>query len=150
VAPTYPDGRILTRPILKDEFVTIIASEHPAARRAMDMKTFMSLTHVLVSPEGERHGHVDQVLAQRGKRRKLALTLPQMFAAPVVVAGTRMTATIMKRVALASPAGRKLALFPPPVPLPEIVFDLIWHRRTDANPAQQWFRELIASVAAEL
>jgi DNA-binding transcriptional LysR family regulator len=30
VAPTYPDGRILTRPILKDEFVTIVASEHPA------------------------------------------------------------------------------------------------------------------------
>jgi D-erythronate 2-dehydrogenase len=44
VAPTYPDGRILTRPILKDEFVTIVASEHPAARRgSMDMKTYISI-----------------------------------------------------------------------------------------------------------
>ena len=150
VAPSYPDGRILTRPILKDEFVTIVSNRHPAAGRGMDMKTFLSLEHVLVSPEGERHGHVDQALSQRGKKRRLALTLPQMFAAPVIVAGTSMTATIMKRVALSSSAGRKLALFPPPVPLPEIVFDLIWHRRTDSHPAQRWFRESIASVAAKL
>jgi DNA-binding transcriptional LysR family regulator len=150
VAPTHPDSRILTLPILKDEFVTIVANQHPAARRGMDMKTFLSLAHVLVSPEGERHGLVDQELAQRGKRRTLAVTLPQMFAAPVIVAGTRTTATVMKRVALTSAAARKLALYPPPVPLPEMVFDLIWHRRTDSHPAQQWFRELIASVAAGL
>lgn len=151
VAPSYPDGRILTRPILKDDFVTIVASQHPAARRtSMDMKTFLSLMHVLVSPEGERHGHVDEVLAQRGKRRTLALTLPQMFAAPLVVASTRMTATVMRRVALTSSAARKLVIFAPPVPLPDIVFDLIWHRRTDSHPAQKWFRELIAAIAAEL
>src|SRR5262245_59157338 len=52
VPPTHADGRILTRPILRDEFVTIIASKHPAARRGMDMKTYLSLPHVLVSPEG--------------------------------------------------------------------------------------------------
>lgn len=151
VAPTYRDGRILTRPILKDEFVTIVARQHQAAQRgSMDMKTFLSLPHVLVSPEGERHGHVDEVLAQRGKRRTLALTLPQMFAAPLAVASSHMTATVMKRVALTCSAARKLVLLPPPVPLPEIVFDLIWHRRADSHPAQKWFRELIASIATGL
>jgi DNA-binding transcriptional LysR family regulator len=150
VAPTYPDGRILMRPLLKDEFVTIVAKRHPAARTAMELKTFLSLPHVLVSPEGERHGHVDQMLGERGKQRVLAVTLPQMFAAPAIVANTRMTATVMKRVVLTSPAYRKLVLFPPPVRLPEIVFNLIWHRRTDSHPAQQWFRGLIATVAAEL
>jgi DNA-binding transcriptional LysR family regulator len=150
VTPTQPEGRILTRPILRDEFVTIIASRHPAARRGMNMKTYLSLPHVLVSPEGQRHGLVDQALAQQGKERKLALTLPQMFAVPAVVARTNMTATVMKRIALSSPAGRKLALFPPPVTLPEIVFHLIWHRRSDGNPAQRWLRDLIEAVAASL
>jgi DNA-binding transcriptional LysR family regulator len=116
----------------------------------MDMKTFLSLMHVLVSPEGQRHGHVDEALARQGRKRMLALTLPQMFAAPAIVASTRLTATVMKRVALASSAARKLKLFAPPLPLPQITFDLIWHRRTDSHPAQQWFRELIASVATSL
>lgn len=148
VPPTHPEGRILTRPIMRDEFVTIIASEHPAARRGMNIKTYLSLPHALASPEGQRYGVVDQVLAQQGHQRTLALTLPHMFALPAVVARTGMTATIMKRVALNSPAGLKLAFFPPPVALPEIVFHLIWHRRNDSHPAQQWLRGVIESVAS--
>src|SRR5690606_12477227 len=60
VPPTHSDGRILTRSVLRDEFVVIVASDHPAARRAMTMKTYLALAHVLVSPEGERHGLVDR------------------------------------------------------------------------------------------
>lgn len=150
VAPTRMDGRIQSRPILRDEFVTIVARGHPAVRRGMSMKTYLALPHVLVSPEGERHGLVDQALAQQGKRRKLALTLPQMFAVPGIVARTGMTATVMKRVALHAPDGRRLALFPPPLALPGIVFELIWHRRSHAHPAQAWFREFIAAHAASL
>jgi hypothetical protein len=45
-----------------------------------------------------------------------------------------MTATVLKRVALSSPTVKKLALFPPPVALPEIIFHLIWHRRANGNP----------------
>jgi DNA-binding transcriptional LysR family regulator len=150
VPPTHTDKRILTQHILRDEFVTILAKDHPAARRGMSMKTFLELRHVLASPEGDQHGIVDQVLAQQGKKRSLALTLPQMFAVPGLVALTNTTATVMKRVALNSPASRRLALFPPPVPMPEIVFDLIWHHRSDNHPAQIWLREFIAKHAATL
>lgn len=150
VPPTYPEGRILTRPILRDEFVTIIASNHPAARRGMPMKTYLSLPHALASPEGQRHGLVDEALAQQGHQRTLALTLPQMFALPAIVARAGMTATVMKRVVLNSPAAQQLVLFPPPIALPEIVFHLIWHRRSDSHPAQQWLRTLIESVASKL
>lgn len=148
--PTHADGRILTRPVLQDEFVTIIAKDHPAARRGMSTKTYLDLHHILVSPEGELYGLVDQALAQQGKKRKLALTLPQMFATPAIVARTSMTATIMKRVALNASAHHRLALFPPPVTLPEVVFDLIWHRRSNSHPAQSWFREFILEHASSL
>lgn len=150
VPPTHAEARILTRTILRDEFVTIVHRDHPSARRGMSMKTFLSLPHILVSPEGDRHGLVDEALAQLGKRRTLALTLPQMFAVPAVVAQTQMTATVMKRVALHSPARRMLVLFPPPVTLADIPFDLIWHRRSDTHPAQMWLRGLVESVAKSL
>lgn len=150
VPPTHADGRIMTRPVLRDEFVTILANDHPVARRGMSMKTYLELPHILISPEGEMYGIVDQALAQQRKKRKLALTLPQMFAVPDIVARTSMTATVMKRVALNSPAGNRLVLFTPPVTLPEVVFDLIWHRRSDSHPAQEWFREFIAEHAASL
>ena len=150
VPPTQAESRILTRPILRDDFVTIVRRDHPDARRGMSMKTFLSLQHVLASPEGDRHGLVDEALAQLGKRRTLALSLPQMFAVPAVVAQTQMAATVMKRVALHSPARRMLVLFPPPVALPEVQFDLLWHRRSDTHPAQMWLRALMESLAKSL
>jgi len=150
VPPTHADARILMRPVLQDEFVTIVAHGNPAAKRGMNMKNYLELPHVLVSPEGELHGIVDQALAQQGKRRTLALTLPQMFAVPAIVAKTDMTATVLKRVALHAQAGRKLVLFPPPVSLPKVEFDLIWHRRSDSHPAQVWFRKFIGEHAALL
>ena len=150
VPPVHSDRRILTRHILRDEFVTILARTHPAARRGMSMKTYLGLAHVLASPEGDRYGLVDQVLAEQGKKRRLAFTLPQMFAVPGIVARTNTTATVMKRVALGSPASRQLMVFAPPVALPDVVFDLIWHRRSDNHPAQLWLREFIARHAASL
>jgi DNA-binding transcriptional LysR family regulator len=150
VPPTLSDRRILTCPILRDEFVTILARDHPAARRGMNMKAYLALAHVLASPEGDRHGLVDQLLAEQGKKRRIALTLPQMFAVPAVVARTNTTATVMKRVALGSPAGRQLVLFPPPVAVPEVVFHLVWHRRNDNHPAQVWWRDFIVRHAGSL
>ena len=148
VLPTRQDNRISTRPILRDEFVTVVRRDHPAAKHGMTMKVYLSLAHILVSPEGDRHGLVDQALAQSGKRRSLALTLPHMFAAPDVVARTDMTATLMKRVVVHSAARRKLLLFRPPVVLPPIELHLIWHRRNDSHPAQQWLRDRIAAIAS--
>lgn len=150
VPPTNMDARILTRPLLRDEFVTIVSSEHRAAREPMDLQTYLDLQHVLVSPEGELHGLVDRTLAQQGKQRKLALTVPHIFAVPAVIARTHMAATILKRVALHSQTSHQLMLFSPPLALPEIVFHLIWHRRSGNSPAQVWFRECIATHASAL
>lgn len=148
VPPSEEDGRIKTRPLLRDEFVTVLASDHPAATRGMDMATYLELKHVLVSPEGHLYGLVDRALAGQGLKRQLALTLPHMFAVPAVVAATRMTSTILGRVAQHAQGSHALALFAPPVALPEIVFDLMWHRRSDTHPAQAWLRDFIAAQAA--
>lgn len=150
VAPTLADGRILTRPILEDAFVTIVRQGHPQVRQGLDLGAYLALSHILVSPEGERHGLVDQALAQLGQRRHLAVTLPQLFAAPALVARTDMAATLLRRVALLAAEQHQLAVLAPPLALPAIAFHLIWHRRTDAHPAQRWLRGLIEGVARDL
>lgn len=150
VAPGLMDARILTRPLMRDAFVTVVSTDHPAASGPMDLRTYLDLRHVLVSPEGQLHGLVDQTLAQQGKQRKLALTVPQLFAVPAVIARTKMAATILERAAIQAQASHRLVMFPPPLALPDITFHLIWHRRSDSSPAQQWFREFIAEHSAAL
>jgi len=150
VPPTQAENRILTRSVMRDEFITIVRRGHPTVKDGMNMQVFLALRHVLVSPEGDRHGLVDQALAYLGHHRTLGLALPQMFAAPSMVAQTDMVATVMGRVARQSPHWRKLSSFTPPVTLPVIGYDLMWHRRNDAHPAQQWLRDQVAAMAAAI
>ena len=150
VPPTHAEDRIRTRYLMRDEFVTIVRRDHPAVQHGMDMRVFLELSHILVSPEGDRYGFVDQALAYLGKRRTLGLTLPHMFAVPTLVAQTDMASTVMKRVARASPDWPQLAVFEPPVRLPEIAYDLMWHRRNDSHPAQAWLRDQIVALASSL
>lgn len=147
VPPAIPvGGRILSRPLFEERFVCIVRRGHPVADSPLDLETFLGLSHLLVSPERERFGHVDAALAKRGLKRRLALTLPQMYAAPTLIARSDMIATLMAGVVSASGREEELRILPPPVELPPVPFVVSWHRRNDAHPAQRWLRDCIASL----
>jgi DNA-binding transcriptional LysR family regulator len=120
------------------------------ARRMLDLDAYLAMRHILVSPEGSRYGVVDQALADHGLRRTVQVTLPQMFAVPALLQETGLAATLLRRVALHSAQACDLMMFPPPVPLPDIAFHMVWHRRHDDNPAQRWLRDRVDTVAAGL
>ncbi len=144
--PATPTGRILTAPLFEERFVSIVRRGHPAADRPLDLEAFLDLPHLLVSPENDRFGHVDVVLAKRGLARHLALTLPNMYAAPLLIARSGMIATVMGGVVEASGHAPDLAILEPPIELAPVPFILHWHRRNDLHPAQRWLRECITGL----
>jgi DNA-binding transcriptional LysR family regulator len=144
--PPSATGRILTRPLFEERFVCILRKGHPAAQAPLDLAAFLALSHLLVSPENERFGLVDAALAKRGLKRRLALTLPHMYAAPLLIARSDMIATLMGGVVAASGHSDELDVLVPPLELEPVPFVLSWHRRNDVHPAQRWFRECVAGV----
>ena len=147
VPPRSAPGRILTRPLFEESFVCVVRRDHPAAAGGLTLDTYLGLDHVLVSPEGDRFGHVDAALAERGLKRRLAVTLPQMYAVPRLVSRTDMAATLMRGVVEASGHAHRLRILAPPIEIAPVPFLMCWHRRNDAHPAQQWLRGCIAGLA---
>ncbi|MGM4910203.1 LysR family transcriptional regulator [Rhizobium sp. 768_B6_N1_8] len=148
--PPSPTGRILNRPLFQEGFVCIVRKGHAVASAPFDLKTFLGLSHLLVSPENDRFGLVDAALAKQGLKRRLALTLPHMYAAPLLIARSDMIATLMGGVVLASGHSHELSILPLPLELEPVQFVLSWHRRNDVHPAQRWFRDCIASLSMSL
>ncbi|WP_372057011.1 LysR family transcriptional regulator [Tistrella mobilis] len=146
--PPGPEARILSAPLFIEPFVCIARKGGPAEAALTDLAGFLDARHLLVSPEGDGFGVVDQALQARGLRRRIGLMLPQMYAAPAIVAETDLVATVMAGVVA---GGRPdLVTSPPPLPLPPIAFHLLWHRRTDDHPAWRWLRQQVMKVAAGL
>ena len=133
VSPTVSAGRILIRPLFQECFVCILRQDHPSLSAPLDLPAFLALTHLLVSPENERFGCVDTALAKLGLKRRLALTLPQMYAAPTLVARSDMIATLMTGVVDASIGTSAILKVKPPLDLAPVPFVLSWHRRNDTH-----------------
>lgn len=147
VPPTGAPGRIFTQDLFAEPFVCVVRKDHPVAARPLDMETFLRLEHLLVSPEGDRFGHTDAVLAQQGLRRSLAITVTQMYIAPALVAASDLIATLMAGVVEASGHAERLAMLDPPVALEPCAYKMSWHRRNDTHPAQRWLRQCVTSVS---
>ena len=147
VPPTTAPGRVFTQALFEERFVCVVRKGHPATRGGLNRDTFLSLEHLLVSPEGDRFGHMDTALAELGLRRSLAVTVTQMHLAPPLVAASDLVATLMQGVVELSGLGDRLETFEPPFPLEPCRYVMAWHRRNDTHPAQKWLRRCVASVA---
>ncbi|GBQ96608.1 transcriptional regulator [Acetobacter nitrogenifigens DSM 23921 = NBRC 105050] len=143
--PPDPAARILYRPVFSETFACVVRHDHPAAGR-LDLRTFADLPHLLVSPENESYGFVDAALSRVGLKRFIALTVPQLFAVPAIVAASDLIATV-PRGALADGTA-PLCLLVPPLELDPLPFVLCWHRRNDGHPVQEWARNSIVALTS--
>jgi DNA-binding transcriptional LysR family regulator len=140
--------RIPTMPLFEERFVCVARKKHPLTKKKMTLEAFLAYQHLLVSPEGDGVGHVDTRLTQLGRKRHIAVTLPQMYAAPSIIANSDLLATLMEGALKASGLRDDVALLslPAEIELAPVPFVLHWHRRNEGHPAQRWLREQIALV----
>jgi DNA-binding transcriptional LysR family regulator len=142
-----PLTSIYTQHLFSERFVCLLRPGHPLAGR-FDLAAFASLPHALVAPAGRSGGIVDRALEQLGLTRRVAIRLPHFLAAPSVVRSTDVVLTVGERLARA--IASDLVILPPPLELPGFDVALFWPGRHRVDPAQRWFRGLIAEVAREV
>ena len=87
-------------------------------------------------------------LRELGVARRAALTLPLNVGAPAALPDTNLVATLNKRLVDRYADDPALAIVAAPVELEPFHYFMVWHPRLDQDPAQQWLRDTIRSVAA--
>ena len=99
VAPleSGPD-RFVRRVLFKDSFVIAMRRGHELAGR-LTLDSYCSARHVLVSYGGDPHGFMDMLLAEQGRRREVALTVPSFLAALSVAAASDLLTAAPQRLA---------------------------------------------------
>jgi DNA-binding transcriptional LysR family regulator len=140
---SVPDvSRFVARPLFDERFVVISAD-----RRRWTLSRFLQAAHVLPAPLGENDvGTVDTLLARQGLKRRVVLTVPSFEAAVRVVAGSDLIATVPSRLAKAL-GGTFQA--PPPLELPELRINMLWHPRLTTDPRHAFVRTLLPRAVGQ-
>lgn len=132
-----------------ERWVTVLRRGHPAARGPWTPLSWATLAHVIVSPTGGRRGEVDRRLQERGLSREVVAAVPHFSTALALVARTDLVLTTGAMQAEALAPAFDLELREPPVAMAPYEIAMLWHPRTEHDPAQRWVRALVEQVAAK-
>lgn len=129
------------------EYVCVMRKDHPLAQMELTLDNYCAADHALVSLSGRASGMADEILSNMGRERRIALTVNQFFTAGRVVAKSDLICTMPAH--LIAPSGLSDALVAKELPftLPPVRVDMLWHERDTRNPAHQWLRDTLVSIA---
>jgi DNA-binding transcriptional LysR family regulator len=88
-------ARFASQPIYEEDFVIAMRAGHPFGKDPT-LDKFCLMQHLVVSLTGGDYGFVDDVLANHGRSRRVALTVPNFMLALTVVSETDLIAALPK------------------------------------------------------
>ena len=89
---------------------------------------------------------VDNVLAQKGLSREIAVRIPHFLAASYIVADSDLIVTVPRKVGMLLAHQKKVALLEAPLKIPSFPIYLYWHARNQNNPIHKWLRKLFLTT----
>jgi DNA-binding transcriptional LysR family regulator len=129
------------RQILAEDYIVVSRAKHPAIGRGLNLKTYLSQAHILVSSRRMGPAIIDVELKARGAKRTIGLRCQDYFTACRVVSQTNLLLTMPDRFARVANAQLNNAVHPFPLKIPQFGVYLYWHATADADPENRWLRE---------
>ncbi len=110
------------------------------------IEDYASARHGTVNFGGGVKSEVEKTLREMGLKRHIALVAPTASMLGGLIRGTDIIATMPSRLAEYTYHG--LAQTAPPIALPPIEYELVWHRRYDHSGRNAWFRNQIQETGS--
>ncbi len=138
--------------LFQDSYVLTMRRDHPLASGDLSLAAYSRARHLVVSPRGERHGFIDDALAEKGLERQIAMTVTSFSSAPGMLAASDLILAMPKRLAEAFAPLYGLTTREAPFSGPRAYSSatLVWHHRLGNHPAHHWFRDLLLDTARGL
>lgn len=134
-----------TRALLDDRYLMAQRKGHPRGLTPPDLEAYCALSHVLVSLDGGGfHGFMDDYLKKLGRRRQVAVSVPQYHLVPAILEATDYVSVMPSR--LCQRFASRLDAFELPVATHDISLFASWHPRMHADASHQWLRDLVATI----
>lgn len=148
--PINMSDSIRHKPLFSDRVVVVARPGHPAIGRELDLETYLSQDHILVSSRRYGPSLVDTELNRKGKSRRIVLRCQNYFAACRAASETDMLLTMPEHYAEMLNRTFENRLHPFPLKsLQTLDIHMYWHESADNDPPNRWLREEITRVVDE-
>lgn len=135
---------IRSQRLFQDRMVCVMRRGHRAASGELTIKRFLAERHVRISISPTDQRFVDNILAQSGQARDIALQTQHWTVLSSMLQETDLLSVMPE--SLARGLGDNLAVRRLPFVTQPFDWHAYWHKRHDGNPGQLWMIDLIADA----
>ncbi|MBW4461596.1 MAG: LysR family transcriptional regulator [Nodosilinea sp. WJT8-NPBG4] len=144
-------SHILEENLLAERFLGVCRLNHPALENGkVELEQFVAFPHALFTLRRDAVGIVDQILAEQGLQRRVALTVPYWLALPTAIATSDLLAAIPSCLEQHFLQYYPLQVFKLPLEMPHWVISMAWSKLSDRNSANLWLRQIIRAVCQDI
>jgi DNA-binding transcriptional LysR family regulator len=137
------------RRLFEEHLVVISAAGNRAIGSQLDLDTFLSLKHVVLSPdERTLQNMADTTLAAHGLQRKIGAFVSNFSATPFVVLDSELIAMVPATLAARFALLPGLRIHEPPLEFPRFSVSMAWHPRAHEESGHRWLRDLVVDASA--
>lgn len=145
-----PGGHIHFEAMFDDDFVCVIDPLKIATPGRMSLDLYSTLRHNSVMFGDGVETIVEKAWARSGLEFDVAVTAPSFSALLFMLPGTPLVATAQRRLATMLAPRLGLAIMECPLPIPPLKETLMWHERSEQDPARQYLRHTLAMAVADI
>ncbi|KGQ20579.1 Transcriptional regulator [Lysobacter dokdonensis DS-58] len=138
-------ARFEARVLYEEDFVIAARARHPFVRTPT-LDRFCEMQHLVVSSGGDPHGFVDDLLAEQGRARRVALTVPNFLFALTLVAGSDLVSAVPRRLVETQGRAMGVVAIEPPLPLGRFPINAIAPRAALADAGVAWLLDRLSEV----
>ncbi len=132
--------------LFQDRFVCAMRSDHPRVDRSLTVEQFEAESHVAVTTSGTGHSIVEETLEAKRIRREVGVRVPSFIGLGPILANTDLIAILPEQLGMFFAQAGRIKLVEVPFEIPSYYIYQLWHERMRHDPANRWFRKVIAEL----
>ena len=140
--------RFSRMPLFRDSYDCLMRRDHPLAARPLRLADCKTAEFLAVRPRHEGPSEIDRVLAARGIRRRIAMTVDQFLAATPILLHTGLIAFMLRGV-MRHLDLKQIHIAAAPLRL-DVQVGAVWNRALTKQMAHAWMRQQLADVSRDL
>ncbi|OMH25542.1 LysR family transcriptional regulator [Motiliproteus sp. MSK22-1] len=138
--------------LFSNRLVCVVRTDHPLlhsldSNGILPLDQYLQADHLMVSLSGEAQGIVDNILAQQGLKRRIAMTINYFSLIPPILKDSNLVCVTPQSVVARAIRAKELVLVPLSFEIEPVPISLLWHSRQDRDPGNIWMRQLISQFA---
>lgn len=124
-------------------FVGVAAIGHRLLNGSISIEEFARASHIDIMKGDGAASAIEAALAGHDLRRKVAVTTPHYTSALSMIGQTELVAVVPEILVKSGSLMAGLGSFDLPVQVAPFAVRMVWHPRSDADPAHTWLRSCI-------